>query len=332
MPTPISLLVDDSCPLVHVYLCHRVDVHGGSPNTAYGKPMPEVIPNDFLDRFCDIVNRWGMAGKFSIVPAPGGKGDIVSGIDGFDLGVTRAWIDTMQGRLSGRFDFCPEGITHNLAVDLETGGYYPDSETAWSQKQTRATLTPYLTRELEYLRDAGINATGFTSPWVFGIEVEEEYIEAMVQAQKTINDRDFSWYFLHMVSDEPASRPWIARQECPTTLVSIPTTVDDVWWETIDSPRVDREFVSAIADRVITTDGREGGLRRVLDAGGWPVLLSHWQSFFSNGLETGLAALDEVGRRIADTLADEVTWMTCMEMARKTVADASPDDHGAMPG
>lgn len=28
MPTPIGLLVDDSCPLAHVYLCHRADAHG----------------------------------------------------------------------------------------------------------------------------------------------------------------------------------------------------------------------------------------------------------------------------------------------------------------
>ena len=59
-------------------------------------------------------------------------------------------------------------------------------------------------------------------------------------------------------------------------------------------------------------------LREVLDAGGWPVLLTHWQSLFSNGLETGLAALDELGRRVREHLSDRVEWMTCSEIAGLT--------------
>jgi len=61
--------------------------------------------------------------------------------------------------------------------------------------------------------------------------------------------------------------------------------------------------------------------REVLDAGGWPVIVTHWQSMFSNGTETGLAVLDEVGRRVARSLKDEVKWMTCMEIARQRVGE-----------
>ena len=101
--------------------------------------------------------------------------------------------------------------------------------------------------------------------------------------------------------------------------MSIPSTVNDFWWETIDSPRSDREFVKHIADSVITRDGRGGKIREVLDAGGMPILLTHWQSLFSNGLETGLAALDVVGSRVNDTLVGEVEWKTCSELARLAV-------------
>jgi len=317
MPVPVSLLVDDSCPLIHVFRNHWEDVHGRAPETAYGTRLLDVVPNAFLDRFCEVVGRWGVAGKFSIVPAPAGKGDIVRGIEGFPPETTRAWCDTVRAQLSGRFDFCPEGITHNLAVDLETGGYFPQGESKWSQTQTRQTLTPYLIRERQYLKDAGFDATGVTSPWVFGIEVEEEYIASIVAAQKAVFGRDFSWYFLHMRHDQPERRPWVAEGNGGATLVSIPTTVPDIWWETIDSARTDRAFIASIADRAITADGKGGAVRRVLDAGGWPIFLSHWQSFFSNGLETGLSVLDEIGRRIHENLRGEVEWMTCVEMARK---------------
>jgi hypothetical protein len=155
---------------------------------------------------------------------------------------------------------------------------------------------------------------------VFGIKVEPEYIAAIVAAQRAVYDRRFSWYFLHMIYDQHDLRPWIALADDEHTLVSIPGTVTDFWWQTIDSPRTDAEYVHGIADKILTADGRGGKVREVLDAGGWPVLVTHWQSLFSNGTETGLAVLDEVGRRVSRALGDEVEWLTCMEMARRTVA------------
>src|SRR5262245_10113339 len=128
--TPITLLVDDGCPLVHVYRHHWEDVHHKPPETGDGRPLLDLIPNGFLDRFCDVVERRRMAGKFSIVPAPAGKGDVVRGIAG-DVEATRAWLATATRRLPPRFDFTPEGITHNLAVDLATGAFFPESENAW---------------------------------------------------------------------------------------------------------------------------------------------------------------------------------------------------------
>jgi hypothetical protein len=314
---PIALLMDDSCPLVHVYRCHWIDVHHKPPVTEDGRPMPDTIPNAFLDRFCDVVEEHGMAGKFSIVPAPGGLGDVVQGIAGHDPALTREWLDTAQRRLGARWDFCPEGITHNLAVNLAEGGYFPQGENEWSQTQTRETLTPYLVRQLELLRDAGVDANGVTSPWVFGIKVEPEYVVSIAAAQRAVYNRDFSWYFLHMIYDQPDLLPWIALEDGPQTLVSIPGTVTDYWWQTIHCPRTDAEYIRGIADRVLTEDGCGGRVREVLDAGGWPVIVTHWQSMFSNGTEAGLGVLDEVGRRVARSLKDEVKWMSCMEIAQR---------------
>lgn len=319
MPTPISLIVDDSCPLVHVFAHHWRDVHRKELVTPDGRPMPMWIPNDFLRRFCDVVERHGMAGKFSIVPAPALLGDVVRGIEGHDRELTREWLDIVRNRLSARWDFCSEGITHNLALDLETGRLLEQGENEWSQHQSRKTLHAYLVRQLELLRDAGIDATGVTSPWVFGTRVERDYIASIVAAQKAVYGRRFSWYFLHMLWEEPDARPWIAYAREDTTLVHIPALVPDYWWPTIDSPRTDPEFINALVDRFLTSDGRGGKIREVLDAGGWPVILTHWQSLFSNGLESGLAVLDALGTRVSECLGDEVRWSSFTEMARRTV-------------
>lgn len=318
---PIALLIDDSCPLVHVYRYHWEDVHKKAPMTKDGRPLLDVVPNEFLDRFCDVVQRHGMAGKFSIVPAPAGLGDVVHGIEGFAPELTRAWLATAQTRLGDRFDFCPEGLTHNLAVDLQTGAFLPQGELEWSNLQDRTTLTPYLTRELELLKAVGIDATGFTSCWTFGQKVEAEYIVAMVTAQQAVYQRAFSWYFLHIWHRFPASRPYIAYAQAGKTLVSINSTVDDFFWATIDSPRTDQAYIESITDQLLTADGQAGAIRDVLNAGGWPILMNHWQSFFSNGLETGLAVLDLLGHRVSTTLADEVAWTSCSEIAQWAVLE-----------
>ena len=54
LSVPISLLVDDSCPLIHVFRHHWEDVHGREPKTAYGARLLDVISNVFLDRFCQV--------------------------------------------------------------------------------------------------------------------------------------------------------------------------------------------------------------------------------------------------------------------------------------
>jgi hypothetical protein len=320
---PMTLLVDDSCPLVHVLRYQHNDAHGGPPLTQDGRPLVDTIPNAFLDRFCDVVERNGMAGKFSIIPSPAGRGDVVRGIEGFDPALTRAWLDTAKARLGGRFDFTPEILTHTRALDLDTGRYYEQNESDWSQTQNRRSLERYLATALDLLQQAGVQPTGITSCWVFGERVEAEYLAAMAAALKQVCDLDFGWYYLHIWDAYPSSRPHIAYAQGKTVLVSINSTVDDYFWETIEVGRTDEDFINHVTDSFLTEDGREGAVRRVVDAGGWPVFMTHWQSYFSNGNETGLAVLDRLGRRITATMKDEVEWVSCSEMARRTVQEFS---------
>ena len=51
-------------------------------------------------------------------------------------------------------------------------------------------------------------------------------------------------------------------------------------------------------------------IQTILETGGYPILITHWQSLMSNGLGTGLKVMDEVGRRITEHLSDRVEWMS----------------------
>jgi hypothetical protein len=323
MPIPITLIIDDPCPLVHILYDQVEHQKGGPALTRDGRPMEAVIPNAFLDAFCDVVDAAGLRGKFSIVPAPAWKGDVVRGVNG-DLPGTRAWLETARRRLGGRFDFCPECITHDYAVDLGTGRLLDQNESDWSQAQDRSVLTPYITYALRLLRDAGIDATGVTSPWVFGERVEEEYIAAMMEAQRAVYGRARSWYFLHMLEAHPTSRPWVERRQGSSSLVSVPSNTHDAFWRSIDNPSTDRAFIDSMADELLGPDGTTGEIRTILDMGGWPVILTHWQSLFSNGLGTGLAGLRELGRRIEGELSTECRWMSFSELAEATLEAGTP--------
>lgn len=316
---PICFMVDDSCPVIHVYRFHVKPIDGKGPFTKDGRLLLKSVPNSFMDKFCDVVTNNNMAGKISIVPSPGGIGDIVNGFPGYDNSLITEWLNTANKRLSGRFDFSPEMLTHNHALDLKTGKYSEENEAEWSEKQDRTILTPYVSHCLELLKKAGINATGITSPWDFGVDVEKEYTEAIIVAQKEVYDHKLSWYFLHTLNDKTQIKPWIALKKENCTLVSIASNIPDHFWPTIDTPKTDQEYVGFIADKYITANGKEGSIIDVLNSGGWPIIVTHWQSLFSNGLEIGLHALDEVGKRINIHLKDKVAWMSCMDLSKMTL-------------
>ncbi|MBR4444229.1 MAG: heavy-metal-associated domain-containing protein, partial [Clostridia bacterium] len=110
--------------------------------------------------------------------------------------------------------------------------------------------------------------------------------------------------------------PWVALNEEGRRVVSVPATASDCFWQTMDTTEASPEYISRIADNLITADGTAGEIIDVMDGGGWPILIAHWQSLFSNGLGTGLKALAEVARRIEANLSDRVEWMSSEEIMR----------------
>jgi len=205
-------------------------------------------------------------------------------------------------------------------VDLATGKLLKESEHDWSQKQDRRTLEPYIARALSLLRDAGVDATGVTSPWMFGESVETEYAAAIAGAQGSVYGRKLSWYFLH-VDETPGARPKVMHREGGRTVVHVPVVTDDLLWGTIhEHARSSPELVERLAGQYLSADGRDGVLRRALDAGSWPSFVCHWQTLYSNGAETGLAVLDEVARRVNETLGGKVAWVKCSDAAARVAS------------
>jgi hypothetical protein len=309
MKTPISWIIDDPAPIVSVYYEVMDD-----PVTADGRPLIPTYPNEALYEFCDIIEKYGIRGKFSVVPMPGNRGDIINGVEGGSKEELDVWLDCVKKRVIPAFSVGPEMLSHNKAVDLKTGEALPLNERDWASTQDRTTLVPYISKALFLLKEAGLETIGVTSPWNFGIEVEDEYEHSISLAVEQVTGSKKAWFFLRGLRDTPNAKPWIALEEDGRTLVSIPATLRDNIWQTIDTTRCDDEYISEVADVIITADGKDGTLMRVLETGGYPILITHWQSLMSNGLYTGLKVMDEIAARISRNLSDRVEWMSFEEI------------------
>ena len=94
---PIAWLIDDGIPLAR-----------GFSNAVFGK-------------VCDVIERHGCRGKFSIIPNPGIRGEIARGMEGVPDEVRAEWLEMVKNRIAPGFSLCPEIITHADAYDLSTG-------------------------------------------------------------------------------------------------------------------------------------------------------------------------------------------------------------------
>lgn len=313
---PISLIIDDPAPVVSVY-----HAHSDTGYTLDGRPLIPHVPNDFLRAFCSVVKDRGLKGKFSVIPMPGNQGDILNGLHGVEDALVKEWLELVKERLVPAFTVGPEMLSHHKAVDIATGEAMDLREDVWASTKDRSQLAPYIAHALSLVRKAGFDAFGVTSPWMFGLEVEDEYAAAISKAVYQTSGKTEAWYFLRGLRNVPNARPWVAHEEEGRTVVSIPATTSDHFWQTIDTTETGDEYVNRIADELITEDGTEGEIIRVLETGGYPIFITHWQSLFSNGLRTGLRALDEVGRRIQTNLSDRVEWMSFEELLQMVVQD-----------
>lgn len=313
---PISLIIDDPAPVVSVYHAHST-----TGCTGDGRPLLSHVPNVFLRDFCRVAEENGLRGKFSVIPMPGNQGDIISGLEGVPDEQVKEWLEMVRQRLQPAFTVGPEMLSHHLAVDLATGLPLSQREDEWAATKDCSALTPYIARALSLLKEAGFEAIGVTSPWAFAVEVEDEYAAAISRAVHEVNGSSKAWYFLRSLANTPNARPWVAYEAENRTVVSIPATTDDHFWQTIDTTETADAYVKRVADGLITEDGSEGEIIRVLDMGGWPIVLTHWQSLFSNGLGTGLRALNEVGRRVRKNLSERVEWMSFEQLLELVMQD-----------
>ena len=315
--TSIALIVDDATPCINPLWFFRRQVDG-QDNPAHKRD----IPLSFMEDWCRWVGASGVRGDFTILPFPAGLGRVDKALAGYDGGELRTWLDLAREAVAPQFDIHPEILTHTQALSLATGELLPVSEHDWTEAQDEDALADYFSQAMQILGEAGVPAHGMTQPCYYRSD-ESLYARALLQAEKRVNGRGVTHNFLHMdsISDIVPPRVTYLDEAHGEAVVSVWTGTDDYVWNAQDAGHPDRSLgPELLADRYLTADGREGRLATLLRGGGPIVIVTHWQSLFSNGSGLGLQVFKEVGARIDSLLGSRVAWRKLSEISAQHLA------------
>ena len=306
---PVALIVDDPMPCVNPLYYFRLQVNKESE-----PPLSKTIPLALLEEFGQLVKAFGARGAFTIVPFPAGLGSIAQGLAGYDNAELKQWLDLARQYLHDGFDIHPEVLTHTLALNLETKKLLDISEHDWMGKQNEATLTKYFVEALQILKSVELPAHGVTQPCYFRGD-EDAYAQALLNAEKLVNGRKQTHYFLDVFQSHPGRIPYcrIANADAGEFVVSIPGVFDGLW------PANDGETdAEKMADFFLTADGKSGHLAQLATDRRPLVFSTHWQSLYGNGSLAGLHGLRILLERI-DRHLKGFEWMKLSEIADVTI-------------
>ncbi len=308
--TPVSLIIDDGSPVDPLFY------------ELPGYETPFLVPAEFTRRVADTFDRFGIHGKFTLIPMPSCLGRIDQSLKRVPPDHLREFLKLIRERIYPRFDITPEFLTHLCAYDLKTGNYQRHLfEDTWISQAPPEEIVDYFTLAFQILKNVGIEATGITSPWVSGIDVEKKYAKALGDAQWNLFKRKLTWYFLHAASDtENPFRCSVEYKDAERgqVVVSVPSNAGDIFW-TMDLP-THQERVKMISDgidRLVSPDGRTGRIRQLIDTGYPVVIVSHWQSLYTQGTALGLEGFATLAGRIQKVFGSTLEWVTCSELARR---------------
>ena len=314
--TPISLIIDDGSPVDPLFY------------ELPGYETPFLVPSEFTQRVVETFDRFDIRGKFTVIPMPSCLGRVDQTLKRVPPEHLADWLKLVREGIAPRFDITPEFLTHMQAYNLKTKGFQHIYEDVWISGAPLEEIVEYFVLAFQILQNVGLPATGITSPWVSGIDVEKKYTQAIGEAQWKVFERKLTWYFLHATS-------WDAPRQCSIeyedskhgqVVVSVPANSADIFWSMEQPTRQERQaFIQRGIDRLVSADGRTGRIRQLMESGHPVVLVTHWQSLYTQGTGLGLEGLAALAERIQKVFGNSLQWTTCSELARRYVDATKPN-------
>jgi hypothetical protein len=347
---PLSLIVDDSAPVVNLnyfFLRDRVRHTGGDPSsgrvTQRWEDVPVSIPESFTREWAEWCAAHGVKGKYSVVPCPAGIGRIDQGLPLFDKQQLDSWLSMCREAIVPNFDITPEMLTHTFILDLETLRPLPDRP--WEQYEWRSFgedeaehVGAYIELACRILANVGLPPDGVTSPGGFGGQSLPLYVRLAGEAVRRVTGNPTPYVF-QRVSANPEDRGPATGHDKRAGSVAGGRPVDTpVWYANREAGTAVGEAIACVGDhtgswtgygeadpdKYVSEDLRSGRLVQVIENGDPCILVSHWQGFY--GMHDGdrrgfctlqtvvdrLRQLDPHGERTIWRKTSEITNYSCM--------------------
>lgn len=305
---PISLIIDDG-GVVNTFHFHDI-----------GKKHELLVPPAFAMLFGKVCAKYGVRGKFSVVPVPAGLGrlDEKDAVNMVPAGNIDAFIKYAKEYIQPRFSITPELLTHFLAWNPQTRRNLHVCEDAFVSSATAEEIAEYLSVGLEILNNIGLTPKGVSSPWSTGRDNEDNYARGIGMACKRTLNLDRCFYFLHS-REAGFTRPKVVV-DTPETgkVVTIPNNTIDAFWGTMNPNSVEQAINNARAgiDSLLSEDGKTGKLRELYEANEPMVMITHWQSLYSDGRAIGLEAFEHLLQRIEKSFGSNAEWVNFEELSK----------------
>ena len=318
---PVSLIIDDSTCLVNL-------AHFAIPQFAevfpdrYRQPwktLPREIPDAFVLKFMDWCQAHGVKGKYSIVPYPACVGWIDGEMPGWSRDELRASLGIVRERVAPNWDIHPEMVTHTWIINPKTGrplGERSDKvmeNWRWTDDKSADQIAEYMRYALTAQKNAGLAATGVTTPGGFGNKVLPQLSQATFQACRDVFKTEIPHYFRHLFTDHRSVKPRVEYAAGlsgpdPRCVVSIIGCTGDWFggWDGLEAGSV---------DQFITADLKKGRMVEVLERPEPAIMVCHWPGIYFNGREHGFNVLKEIHKRL-HAKYDDLVWMNLGEIAR----------------
>ena len=307
---PISLIIDDGSPVDPLF--YEIP----------GYETPFLVPAEFTARVAGTFERFDLRGKLTIIPMPSCLGRIDQSLKRVPQEHLQAFLKIVRERIAPRFDITPEFLTHLRAYDLKKGSYQHIFEDAWISRAPLEEVVEYFVLAFQILQNVGLPATGITSPWESCIDVVKKYARALADAQWKVFERKLTWFFLYSADSGPPRKLTVEYQvpERGQTVVSVPANAPDIFWSMERPTGERRQFIQNNIDRLLSADGRTGRIRELIETAHPVILLTHWQSLYTQGTGLGMEGLTALAERIQKVFGNSVEWVSCSERARRFVS------------
>ena len=79
-------------------------------------------------------------------------------------------------------------------------------------------------------------------------------------------------------------------------------------------------FINSGIDRLVSADERSGRIRELIESAQPVVLLTHWQSLYTQGTALGLDGLCTLAERIQEVFGKSLEGVSCSELAQSVTS------------